>query len=482
MRIIVFSELSVEAVGSLAATILAALSLGCIPLVLLRRKDPPTAFAWILVLIFLPFVGVILFWFFGRNRVRRPIRRKASSDLELRDRVAEMTPSLKEAMIEVHLESQPAVQRGVMRLAARMRDFKVLGGNRVEILVGAPDTYAAILQSIATAKHHVHLEYYIVRADAQGALFLQAMAEAAKRGVTVRFLYDAFGSRGLSRARLKALRQAGVHCRPFFPLDPIRRAWRLHLRNHRKIVVVDGEVGFMGGINIAEEFLPWRDVSLKLLGPAVAELQTTFLEDWYFATGQDVVEPEQFSEQTFAEGAVVQILDSGPDAPTEPIHRLYFAAIASAQTRVYITTPYFVPDRAILVALQTAALRGVEVRLMLPRDSNHRVTFYAGRSFYEELLESGVSIHEYRGMVHTKTMIIDGRFATVGSANLDVRSFRLNFETIAVLYESESVGRMERIFLEDLGHTDVVDLEEWRTRRLSTRIKEGASRLCSPLL
>jgi cardiolipin synthase len=263
----------------------------------------------------------------------------------------------------------------------------------------------------------------------------------------------------------------------------VRRAWTVNLRNHRKLAVIDGAVGFTGGINIGDEFLPWRDVHLRVEGPAVRQLQQIFLADWFFTTREDLVSRALFDGATPSGDSVTQLVQSGPDATVEAIHHLYFAAIASARERVLLSTPYFVPDRAILVALQTAALRGVDVRLVLPSRSNHRVTFHAGRSFYDELLDAGVHVHEYQGgFVHSKIAVVDGSFATVGTANLDVRSFRLNFELLAVLWDAKVVADLEALFEEDLRQASPVDLPTWRSRGFLLRIAEGVGRLFAPLL
>jgi len=427
-----------------------------------------------MVLIFLPLLGVVMFWFLGRDRVRRPARQKASDNLFVREKI-EALPKLAE-------DSLPNDPSGVMGLAARLGSSPITSGNRIRMLVGAKDTYDAQLSSIENAHDHVHLEYYILRSDPVGARFRDALVRAAERGVRVRVLCDGFGSRQ-APSFLKPLRKAGGHVAKFLPLDPVRRAWTINLRNHRKVMVVDGRVGYTGGINIGEEFLDWHDVHLELEGPVVRQLQSVFAEDWYFATRYDMVDAAFFPPITTKGDSIAQVLASGPDTTIESIHRFYFAAITSAQERVYITTPYFVPDRAMLVALQTAALRGVEVSLILPRTSNHRVTFHAGRSFYDELLSAGVRIREYLpGFVHTKTMVVDGRLATVGSANLDVRSFRLNFELIAVIWDRHVVDALERQFMTDVQQTEEVDQETWRKRSVPTRIKEGVGRLCAPLL
>ena len=474
--------LDYETIVSALATFVGFLSLAFIPLVLLRRKEAPSAIAWILVLVFLPLVGVVLFWFLGRDRVRRPAREKRSTDTEVRSRLGGLAlPPPRASLDRIILDEKPE-QRGVMRLAAQVGHTDPVGGNDVRVLVGAPRTLDAIVEAIDAATDHVHLEYYIVRNDETGRRLRDALVRAAQRGVRVRMLLDAFGS-PVGRRFTGPLLAAGGHVAKFFPLDPVRRAWTINLRNHRKLIVIDGRVGLAGGINVGDEFLDWHDLHLRVEGPAVAQLQAVFTEDWYFATRYDLAHPAFFPEIEPVAESVVQFVQSGPDATVESIHRLYFAAIASARERVYITTPYFVPDRALLVALQTAALRGVDVRLILPSWSNHGVTFHAGRSFYDELLGAGVRIHEYQeGFVHTKTMVVDGRFGTLGSANLDVRSFRLNFELIAVLWDPRVVGKLEDLFMEDLAHTKPVELDAWRQRSLVTRMKEGAGRLCAPLL
>lgn len=467
---------------SALVTVAELVSLAFIPVVLTQRKEAPNSIAWILTLVFLPVLGLVLFWFLGRDRVRRPARDKASVNVRVRDRLSDLE-LVASSRLEPLIASQKAAQRGVMRLAAEVTRMDTVSNNGVDVLVGAKATYDAHIEAIEAARDHVHLEFYIFRPDEEGARFRDTLVQAARRGVRVRLLTDGFGSRSLRGPFLYPLIDAGAHVETFLPLDPVRRAWTLNLRNHRKLMVVDGQIGFAGGINVGDEFVPWQDVHLRIHGPAVHQLQAIFVEDWYFASRYDLVHPAFFPDIATHGDSVLQFVASGPDSTVESIHRLYFAAIASARERVYITTPYFVPDRALVVALQTAALRGVDVRLILPRASNHRVTFHAGRSYYEELLDTGVRIHEYLpSMLHTKTMIVDGSFATVGSANLDVRSFRLNFELIAVLWDDHSVGRLEEIFEEDLCHTEPVDPDRWRRRGRVWRVKEGFGRLCAPLL
>jgi cardiolipin synthase len=477
--------LDLTTLGQVLVTCAEVVSLLFIPLVLLRRKEPSSTFAWILVLLAFPALGIVLFWYLGRDRVRRPVRTRLAVAASLRQRLGDrLSGSVSVTDVERHslIDAQPEELRGVMRVASKMGRAPLVQGNRVSLLVGAEKTYASLVEAIDAAQRQVHLEFYAFRKGKTTQVVIDALERAALRGVKVRLLYDAFGSMGVNSS-LKTLRKHGGQARPFFPLDPIRRAATINLRNHRKLVVVDGTLGYCGGINVGDDFVPWRDVMMRIEGPAVAPLQAIFLEDWFFASREELDSDASFPPLQPHGETVMQIVQSGPDESLETIHRLYFTAIASARTSVWISTPYFVPDRAVLVALQTAALRGVDVRIVLPAHSNFPITKWAGESFFEELLEAGVRIYEYGPeMLHTKALIVDGRFATVGSANLDVRSFRLNFELIAVLYDAHWVEELTRLHREDQARSKELSLAVWSRRGINTRVKEGMGRLLSPML
>jgi cardiolipin synthase len=308
--------------------------------------------------------------------------------------------------------------------------------------------------------------------------------------VQVRLLCDAYGCLSVGAAWRRPLKRVGARVGIFLPMRSLLLQ-PVNLRNHRKIVVVDGAVAFSGGVNIGDEYHgkmtkigQWRDTHFRLEGPAAGALQRVFLQDWFFATGEGVDPDPYFPSPALVAGdATVAIVPSGPDTRTEAIHRIFFAAIAAARERVWITTPYFVPDAPMIVALEVAAMRGLDVKLILPSRSNHRVTFHAGRSFYEQLLEAGVHIHEYTpGMIHAKTMVVDGRIVLLGSANMDMRSFRLNFEVHTLIHDEVTAQKLEASFAEDLAHTVPVDLATWAKRPLGNRIAEGAGRFVSPLL
>jgi cardiolipin synthase len=477
----------------LAGILVEAFALSLIPLVVLRRKEPSSTAAWILALVFLPGAGALLFLMFGRDRLRLPMQKKRATERALAETThAARGPLSADAREAALARLESPVERGLFRVGAALSGAEARPGNAATLLVDGDATYRALGDAIDAAEHHVFAEYYLVRRGATADWLRETLARAAKRGVEVKLLVDGYGSFWLGRRWLAPLREAGVEVAVFLParlllLQP------MNLRNHRKIVVVDGDVAFTGGINVGDEYRgherPWRDAHLALRGPAVEPLSRIFEQDWHFATGRTIAHKPHVGHAVPQEErghAVVAVVRSGPDldgAERETIYKLFFTAITSARERVHATTGYFLPDRAIVVALQTAALRGVDVRLLFPGRSNHPFVFQAGRSFYEELLESGVRIFEYGpGMIHAKTMVIDGSIALVGSANMDVRSFRLNFEVHAVVRDLAVAEELERIFEGDLALSREITLAEFRARSVAHKVVEGAARLLSPLM
>ncbi len=492
------------------------IALALVPLVLLRRKEPASTAAWILALVFLPGLGATLFLLFGRDRVHLPARWKRDADRELalrRRALAGPTHRRRPTLTELfqappgdedvaRRRAEARVARDLFRVAASLAGTEPTAHNRVGLLVDGDATYEAIGRAIDDAESDVFAEYYLVREDGTAAWLRDRLLAAAERGCDVKLLLDGYGCFWLSHHFLAPLRAAGVEVAFFLParmmfLQP------MNLRNHRKIVVVDHDVAFTGGINVGDEYRgkhgPWRDTHLRIEGPAARDLGHVFAEDWHFATGRVIPgerphgslppgeSPAALDPPTAGRGeAMVAVVRSGPDLEgphRETIHRLFFVAIALARSSVHITTPYFIPDRAIAVALQTAAARGVEVTLLLPSRSNHRVVGEAGRSFYEDLLGAGVRILEYGpGMIHAKTMVIDGAVSLVGSANMDLRSFRLNFEVHTVVRDRALARRLEETFEADLAVSAEVDLEAFRARPALRKLAQGAARLLVPLM
>jgi cardiolipin synthase len=486
-------ELGHGPLGAWVGLVSEVVALALVPLVLLRRKEPSSTIAWILTLVFLPALGAALFVLFGRDRVRWPARRKRELDALVRAEVAAHAPDVvARDSVPVTLSHLGAtdLELALFRVGAHLTHGKASSGNQVEPLFGGDDAYAALGRAIDEARHHVHAEYYLIRNDATGDWFKARLIAAAKRGVEVRLLCDGFGCFAVHASYFRALREAGVHVATFLPMRSVLLQ-PVNLRNHRKIVVVDGRVAFTGGLNIGDEYrgrMPgigeWRDVHMRIEGGAARDLQRVFFQDWAFATNEPVKAGPYFPEpETSAGGGTIAVVPSGPDTRNEAIQRIFFGAIAGARSRVWMTTPYFVPDQAINVAMQLAAMRGVDVKIILPSRSNHSVTFHAGRSFYDALLDAGVGVYEYTpGIVHAKTMVVDGAVSLVGSANMDLRSFRLNFEVHALVHDAMVASRLEETFTADLAQSSLVSLSTWRARPARTRLYEGAARLVSPLL
>lgn len=452
----------------------------------LEKRAPVATLAWILLVIALPIAGPVVYYLIGHRRVKRSRFKRLRARLGLRD-------------ARERLRQQPASstgepfrtrQRQLMALATEVSESPPSSAQSIEFLFDGDDTFAAIEKAIRAAKHHVHLEYYIFEPDQTGARIRDLLIERAKAGVEVRVLVDGIGGHRLSRRFLAPLRAAGGHVAFFGPVRLARvRPRMVNFRTHRKIVVVDGRVGFTGGINVTDDQCPavsggraFRDTHLRLEGAAVRWLQAVFLEDWSYVTGHAPTDDAYFPETADGPHAV-QILASGPDEPWQAIQKLYFSAITSARERVLVTTPYFVPDEPVLTALVTAALRGVDVRVLVPRRSDSRTVSAAARSFFGDLLAAGVRVYEYTPrMLHAKTMVVDDVFASVGTANMDSRSFRLNYEVVAALYGEEGPRALAAAFERDLAKARAVTRGELANDRLPRRVMEAAARLLAPLL
>jgi len=487
--------------------------------VLLEHRHPTSTLAWILALIFVPFFGVLAYYLFGRMRYSRHRRKRVRRLGEMGSQMETLAHPMVglggvelpwwEADTAELLQMEESGLRGVlgvsgrlpqdprfgslMALAQRVSDAQISQDNKITLLQDGQATFSAMEQSLLGAKAHIHVCYYIIRPDETGRWLRDLLVKKAKEGVEVRVLYDAIGSYALGEDFWASLRAVGAKVSAFSPIRFQARMGgsNMNFRNHRKIVVVDGVVGFTGGLNIGDEYkgswggdTHWRDTHLMLQGPAVRDLQLVFGEDWYYTTQEGLADERYFPAKIASVGdAQVQIIPSGPDEPWDSLHLIFFVAIANAQERVWITTPYFVPNEGILTALKTSALRGVDVRLLLPEHSDEKLVWFAGRSYYRDLLRAGVRIYEYKkGVLHAKSMCIDGVFGTVGSANMDIRSFQLNFELNALMYSTDLAQQMEATFLEDLQDAQEVELIEFLQRPLSQRLMEAGARLLSPLL
>jgi len=466
------------------------LTFALIPRILMEKREAAATLAWILVILFLPLLGAALFFLVGRTRVRRRTRKRIQSRGELESRPGQLPHRLPDCPACMSLEDMSKLPTKIARVAQFVTETPPLGGNLTEVYIDTNQAYDRMTEAIRQARHHVHMMSYIFRDDQAGRRFMDLLEEKAREGIEVRLLVDAVGSHQLDSSFWWNLENAGGRFAEFMPVLTPRAHWRPNLRNHRKILVVDGHVGFAGGLNIGDEYqgrkrkyAPWRDTHMRVEGPSVWRLQEIFAEDWYFSTDEDLVDPAHFPEIEPRGDTLVQVVDSGPDQPHENIHAVFFTAITEAQQRVYITTPYFVPDTAMLTALKAASWQGLDVRILLPGKSDLKMIQMAGRSYYRELLEAGVKLYEHRpGMLHAKTMVVDGNWSTVGSANMDIRSFRLNFEVNLLVFGESFASCMEEIFADDIATATPITLESMQAESYSTRFAEAICRVLSPVL
>ena len=453
---------------------------------ILERRSPAATLAWLLALLFMPYFGFLVYLLFGPRRLHRRRRRYGRA----RERLIQSTRDLRpDQAIPPHFPDA-GLERQLALLLERIGQGAPTPAIAVTPLETGDACFEAIEASIAAATHHIHLEYYLWTPDRIGTRLRDRLVDQARAGVRIRLLLDAIGSDRANRRFLQPLRDAGVQVAWFNPIGPRRLRLRyVNFRTHRKIVVCDGRIGFTGGINVSDAHShlqqgteAWRDLHLRIEGEPVHRLQFIFLEDWYFATGQEPLEPEFFPHFAEAAGPWLQVVESGPDNDRHAIAKLYFAAIAGAQRQILLATPYFVPNEALTAALTTAALRGVEVQVLAPKKSDSRLVSAAARSYYDELVGAGVTIHEYGPpMLHAKLLVVDERIAAVGSANFDNRSLALNFEAMAVLYDADLAGQLACSFATDLRHANRY-VKPGRRATLSQRLGESTARLLSPLL
>lgn len=453
--------------------------------VVMQRRSPVSTLAWIMVLNLMPVVGLAVYAWFGPQRVKRQRLKR------WRQRAA----LLSQGDVVRLRQDRPDVPDWALqhaRLIEAACGLPAASAQCVQILPSGGATLEALLAEIARARHHVHLEYYIFEPDQTGTRVLQALGERAAAGVQVRLLVDAIGSPKLlsrrHRALLKAFVDAGGQLAVFHPTRLDRLRPLVNLRTHRKIVVVDGRAGFLGGINVTDDenelLYPdraYRDTHLLLRGGVVRWLQYVFLQDWHYAAALTPPDIDSLLPSLPAGGVPVQIVASGPDTDGEAIHRAMIDALNMAHERVWLATPYFVPTEPALTALTNAALRGVQVKLIVPERSDSRIVTAAARSYFKELQDAGVLVFEYQGrMFHAKTLLVDDHYGMVGSANFDNRSFRLNFEVAAAVASREFNQQLAEMFDHDLSHCKLVPAQ--RKAPFGQRLFESVARLASPLL
>lgn len=473
----------------LADVVLRLVALGVVP----HNRRPAAAWGWLLAIFFVPVIGVLLYIVIGRSNLPPPRRRTQLA-------IGALATANAPARAPGQLAGVPPWASEVVRLNQDLRGMPLVAGNRLHILADYDESIDAIAAAVRAARRSVHMEYYILASDSTSEPVLRALVDAHERGVEVRVLIDFLGSRMFPghREAVERLQRGGVPLRHALPVRPWRLQYqRADLRNHRKIVVVDGEVAFTGSQNMIaasydkkqnlRDHVQWRDLMLRVEGPIVAQLQAVFLGDWYSESSDPlpsaVRHPSPVAQSTDATGVLCQVLPSGPGADDESNLRMFNSLFYSARHRIVICTPYFVPEESMLMAITTAARRGVHVSLYVGRTADHAVTHHAQRSFYEMLMRAGVHIHLYERpyILHSKFLLIDEDVAVVASSNMDIRSLVLNLEVNLLVCDRGFVSRMHDVVAGYARASSVLDLDEWMSRSLSQKYLDNVCRLTSGL-
>ena len=460
-------------------------------LIVLENRAPLKTIAWILVLVLIPVGGFVLYLFFGQNyRKQKMFSRKGLGDLKWLHLMSEDQKQLlakKEIIEDANIEKC----KHMMTLLLNNSKALVARNNKVMILNNGKETFDAIFREIRKAKKHIHLEYYILEDGAITGKLFKLLEEKANNGVEVRIIYDGVGSLSLKARSIKRLRKAGVKMYPFLPVRFPYFTHKTNYRNHRKIIIIDGKVSFVGGLNFADRYLDglkdigvWRDTHLMIEGEATNHLQLVFMIDWYFVSQEVLIEKKKYMpEVKVEEECLVQLAVSGADSDWASIQQAYFVAINSARKYVYISTPYFMPGPSMMMALKTASMGGVDVRIIIPYKSDSFFSYWGTNSYVQELLDANISVYRYKkGFNHSKIMMIDDFISTVGTANMDTRSFEQNFEVNAILYNEKLTKQLTRSFKKDIKDSVLIDLKEWKRRPILKKLLESFIRIFSPLL
>ena len=466
---------SVLLIIAYAINIISALSL-----IFIERKEPTTTWAWLLILLILPGVGFILYLLFGQNLSRQKIFKEKKGSDERKSR--ELQDKFKEEKRNGNISEE---FMELIKMNYNHSGALYTTGNSIETFINGEDKFERLIRDIKAAKNFIHIEYYIFRLDALGKTIIEELKKKVDEGV------DEMGSKSLRGKQIKYIRSLGIKFHVFFPGILPYINIRLNFRNHRKIVVIDGKVGYVGGFNVGNEYVNkgnqfdfWRDTHVRVQGEAVNELNKRFILDWDYASEGELKDYSKYFVNEKEYGDIgIQIISSGPDHKEEYIKNAYMKIINNAKNNVYIQTPYLVPDEPMKEAIKIAALSGIDVRIMVPGKPDHFFMEWILSANMGELLECGVKIYRYqKGFIHSKTIVADGKVSSIGTANLDIRSFQLNFEINAIIFDKDFAKEQEKIFENDIENCKLVTLEEYSNRGKSIRIKEALISLIGPIL
>lgn len=457
--------------------------LSTISVILLENRSPVKSLSWLLVLVLVPFFGLFFFLIFGQDyRKRKMISRKSIRRITLRPCASFDIDELDTSHMDID----------VLKLIYMLKnngEADAYAYNKIDVFAEGENIFESIFEAIRNAQNHIHIEFFIFEDDKISNQLRELLIQKSKEGVRVRMIYDYLGSHKLSKNYLRSLRTAGVYTRPFLPLRLRLRRSKINYRNHRKLIVVDGKVGFTGGVNIADRYIygnslgKWRDTVVRIEGSGVHGIQKLFLIDWYFVEQKLITDEKYFPEPLKFDRNIIQTVASGPDTDWEAIMQGISSAIMGANRYVYIHTPYFMPNELVEGCIQMASLSKTEIRLMIPERTDSRLSDMSSSSFLGGMLEAGVRVFKYQaGMLHSKAIVIDDFVSIVGSTNIDERSFGQNFEVNAFIYEEKTALQLKQLFIDDMSNCKELTLEEWNNRKRSQKLKESFARLFSPLM
>ena len=465
-----------------------ALAIALIIVILFKQLTPSKTLSYIIVLMVLPFLGLLVYVLFGQDYRKSKIfdRKNILNQSIVKSLLNDLT------LTKHHFQTIESIlgeKSKIISLLYSGGDSKLTIHNELEVLRNGEKKFEALIEDLRGAKHHIHFEYYIFTDDVIGNNIIDLLCKKAEEGVEVRLIFDDVGS-NISRKSKSKLKTSGVQFHAFMPVLFPRFTGKMNYRDHRKIAVIDGEIGYLGGINISDDYINineevyWRDTHLKIRGDAVKHLQILFFTSWNFVSGSSVELSKVYFPETNLEGIHgVQIIGSGPDTDWPFIKEAVFSAITTASDYLYLTTPYFIPNDEIVVAMQTAARSGVDVRLLLPKKSDSWISGSASNSYLNELLEAGVKVYLYeKGFIHAKTFVMDDEVCSIGTANMDFRSYEINFEVTAFVYDKPTCMQLKEQFEEDLKSASVMNLEKWESRSIFYKFLESIARLLAPLL
>ncbi|MFL1011207.1 cardiolipin synthase [Flavisericum labens] len=456
--------------------------------IVLKNINPTKTLSYVIVLVFFPFFGVLIYYLFGQEyRKNKIFSRKHVLNQATIKSINDELELDKEEIDQVDNELEGKLK--LVKLLYSNKNSPLTLCNQMDVLINGDEKFKRLIEDLKSAKHHIHLEYYVIFEGRLWDEILEVLCDKAAEDVQVRLAYDDVGSK-LSSKTKKKFQDCGIEHHPFMPVVFSRFTGKMNYRNHRKIAVIDGEIAYVGGINIADEYVNeyndsfWRDTHVRIVGESVKSLQINFFTTWHFVSNEKLkIDRAYFPEVDCKDNVAVQIAASGPDTDWAYIMEAIFTAITTAENYVYITTPYFVPNDQLIMALQVAAKSGVDIKLIIPKKSDSWVVKHATNSYLRHFLEAGIEVYRYtKGFVHAKTMVVDDIFSTIGTSNMDYRSFNINFEVNAFIYNEGKSKMLKQQFLQDLKHAEQIEPERWASRPKIEKLKESYCRLWSPLI